>query len=443
MSIKTYRQPFFPDSLTFKMAKESGKIYTKALLNNKQNVKVSENKKLMQKYAKNSRYLCAQSAQASYESYFTALESYFKSLKSFKKNPKKFSGEPKPPRKSKFMYKITFKKEAIRRKGGELWLSAKRPNDPIKIKWTEYLPIPTWVIISYDKFEGWDINLVIETPNKVNPIALDSSKAMSIDLGVKRVATTFNTVDNNVKTYNGKELMSLVRLRNKVDGRIKSKKSKYKKGSRKYKKIARIGRRIVKRIKNKQKDALHKYSLMIVKDCVAKNIGTIFIGDNASTHDETNTGKENQKIQQNPEQQLAKYVDYKFKNVGGTTKVVPENYTSRACPECDYHKSDSPKGRTYTCDNIDVCDFTYDRDGVGSINIMRRNVDSVNVSFNQNWLNVVGGLTPPIGVKLKYFRNINSIKTPRLSPAVKSRITTSSVSKEVVSLRRLEELHEL
>ncbi|MEI7943044.1 MAG: transposase, partial [Candidatus Riflemargulisbacteria bacterium] len=398
MSIRTYRQPFFPDSLTFQMAKESGKIYTKALLNNKQGIKISDNKKIMPKYVKNAKYLQSQSAQASYESYFIALESYFKSLKSFKKNPKKFSGEPKPPRKSKFLYKITFKKTSIRRKGGELWLSAKRPNEPIKIKWAENLPIPTWAIISYDKFEGWNINLVIETLDIINPITLDSSKAMSIDLGVKRVATTFNTVDSKVKTYNGKELMSLVRLRNIVDGRIKSKKSKYKKGSRKHRKIARAGRRIIKRIKNKQKNILHKYSSMIVKDCIAKNIGTIFIGDNSSTHNETNTGKENQKIQQNPEQQLAKYVEYKFKNVGGAALAVPEPYTSRDCPKCDNRKSASPKGRIYTCDiiDIDMCNFTYDRDGVGSINIMKRNISSVNVSFNQRWLDVVGGLTPPM-----------------------------------------------
>lgn len=431
MSIRTYRQPFYPDSLTFEMAKESGRIYTQALSNNKKGINAKENIKLMQDYVKNAKYLCGQSAQASYQSFFSNLKGYFQSLKSFKKNSKNFTGEPKPPKKSRFLYKITFKKEAIRRKGGELWLSAKKPNEPIKIKWAEHLPIPTWVIISYDRFEGWNINLVIETIDKNENITLDKSKAISIDLGVKRVATTFNSVDHKVKTYSGKELMSLVRLRNVVDGRIKSKKSKHKKGSRKYKKIARAGRRIVKRIKNKQKDILHKYSSMIVKDCVTKNIGTIFIGNNSNTHNETNTGKENQKIQQNPEQQLAKYVEYKFKNVGGTAVAVPEPYTSRDCPKCDNRKSVSPKGRIYTCDT-DMCNFAYDRDGVGSINIMKRNIGNVNVSFNQKWLDVVGGLTPPIGIKI-----------PRLSLACKSKITASSESEEAVSLRRLEEPHML
>ena len=426
MSIRTYIQPFFPDSLTFEMAKESGKIYTKALLNNKKGISISENKKIMAKYVKkssnNTKYLQSQSAQASYESYFTALEGYFESLKSFKKNPKKFSGEPKPPRKSKFMFKITFKKTSIRRKGGELWLSAKKPNEPIKIKWAEHLPIPTWVIISYDRFEGWNISLVVNTLDKTADIVLDSSKLMSVDLGEVRVGTTFNSVNHEVKTYSGKDLRSLTRLRNKIDGRIKSKRSQYKKGSRRYKKIARVGRRIVKRIKNKQKNILHNYSSMIVKDCVANKIGSILIGDNSGTHVNTNLGKNNQKVQQGLDRRLAEYINYKFHRVGGTSYDVPEHYTSRTCPKCRNVNKASPKGRTFICDS-DVCNYTYDRDGVGCIDIMIDNSRIANVSFDQEyWLDVVGGLTPPIGVKLKQVRSTKvnkvnkiSVRTSRLS----------------------------
>jgi len=433
ISTYTYRQPFYPDSLTFEMSKESGRIYTKALLlNKKEHKKFKEIEEIMQEYCKNNtKYLQSQSAQASYQSFIVNLKAYFKSLKEFKKNPKKFSGEPKPPRKSKFLYKITFKKSAIRRKDNELLLSVKKPHEPIKIKWAKHLPIPTWVIISYDRFEGWNINFVMEKECK--ELSLDKNKFMSMDLGNKRIAATFNTVDNKVKTYSGKKVISLVRLRNIVDSRIKSKKSKYKKGSRKHKKIARAGRRIVKRIKNQQKDILHKYSRMIVNDATSKNIGKIIIGNNANTHNKTNLGKENQKVQQNPEQQLAKYVEHKFNSVSGQTEFVPEPYTSRDCPKCDNRKLNSPKGRDYACD-IDICNFAYDRDGVGSINIMRRNV-----SFDRKyWLDVVGGLTPPIGVKLKYFKD-----TPRLSLASNSKMIGSKHMREPVSLRRLEEPHVL
>lgn len=413
----TYKQPFKPDSLTFELVKESGRIYTKAmLLNKKEHKTFKEIEKEMQEYCqRNSKYLQSQSAQASYQAFIINFKSYFKSLKEFNKNPKKFSGKPKPPYRNKFFYKITFKKSAIRYKNGYLLLSVKKPYEPIRIKWASTLPIPTWVIISYDRFDGWNINFVMEKECK--QLELDKYNVMSIDLGTKREATTFNNVDCETKTYNGKIVMSLVRLRNVVDGRCRSEKSKCKKRSRRYQSIARANRRIVKRIKNKQKDILHKYSRIIVSDAVAKNIGTIIIGNNSSTHDETNLDKQNQKVQQNPEQVLSKYVQYKFERVGGTTLVVPEKYTSRTCPKCGNVKNASPKGRIYSC-NRGECDFAFDRDGVGAINIMQQNV-----SFGREyWLDVVGGLTPPIGIKY----------IPRLSLVVKNKIIDSDHVEESI-----------
>lgn len=76
----------------------------------------------MQEYCKKNRqYLLAQSAQASYQNYITALKAYFAALKEYKKDPSKFSGKPMPPRRNKFMYKITFKQEAIRYKNGNIF----------------------------------------------------------------------------------------------------------------------------------------------------------------------------------------------------------------------------------------------------------------------------------------------------------------------------------
>ena len=399
----TYKQPFEPDSLVFEMTKESGRIYTKAVnLNKIDHKSISEINVLMQEYCKsNTRYLQSQSAQASYQSFLINLKSYFKALKQFKKNPSKFSGKPRAPHKNKFMYKLTFKKSAIRRKNNELWLSTKKPNEPIKVKWAKSLPIPNWVIINYDRFEGWNINFVLEKEYKI--LDLDTSHVMGIDLGVKRVATTFDTATKETITYSGKELMSLTRLRNKIDGQIKSKRSRFKKNSRKYKNISRSKRKITRRIKNKEKDIIEKFSKTITDDAISKGIGTIVIGDNSSTHKNTNTGKKwNQNINQGVEQKLSKRVQEKFNRVGGTASAVPEPYTSRTCPCCNNIKPNSPKGRIYTCKK---CGFIFDRDGVGSINITKENTK--NVSFGcQWWLDVVGGLTPPKGVKY----------SPRLSP---------------------------
>jgi len=412
--IHTYKQSFKADTLMFELAKESGRIYTKAMkLNKIKHKDFSEINEIMQQFCKkNCKFLHSQSAQASYQAFIVNLKAYFKALKQFNRDPSKFSGKPKPPKKNKFLYKITFKKAAIRRKDNELWLSTKKPNEPIRIKWAKHLPIPIWVTINYDKYEGWNINFILE--KKYKQLELNHNEVMSIDLGVKRVATTFDTPSKETITYNGKALMSLDRLRNKVDGKIKSKKSEYKRGGRKHKKISRAKRKIVKRIKNKEKDILHRFSRMIVNDAIDKDIGKIIIGDNASTHKDTNLGKiNNQKITQGVEQQLRKYIQYKFESVGGTTEVVPEAYTSRTCPKCDNVKSSSPKGRTYVCHSHSYngeCDFAFDRDGVGAINILKKNV-----SFDpQWWSDVVGGLTPPKGVKytpgLSLIQSLNKVE---------------------------------
>ncbi|MFW5803778.1 MAG: hypothetical protein ACOCWG_00940, partial [bacterium] len=208
MSNITYKQPFKPDTLVFEMTKESGTIYSKALnLNKKDHKTIPEINETMQEYCKNNtQYLHSQSAQSSYQSYLIALKAYFKAIKAYKKNPSKFSGKPKPPRKNKFMYKIIFKKSAIRRKDNELWLSTKKHHDSIKVKWAKHLPIPTWVIINYDKYEGWSINFVLGKEYEM--LKLNPENVMGIDLGVKRVATTFDTVTHETITYSGKELIS-------------------------------------------------------------------------------------------------------------------------------------------------------------------------------------------------------------------------------------------
>ena len=108
------------------------------------------------------------------------------------------------------------------------------------------------------------------------------------------------------------------------------------------------------------------------------NIGKIVIGDNSNTHNKTDLKTQNQKVQQHPEQKLKDYINYKFNSVSGTTEIVPEPYTSRTCPKCKTVKESSPKGRTFTCTH---CNFTFDRDVVGAINIYKKNV-----SFNQKWL---------------------------------------------------------
>jgi len=214
---------------------------------------------------------------------------------------------------------------------------------------------------------------------------LDKTKVLGGDLGQKRTITTFD--GKETVTYSGKAIKSEIRLREKNKGKTQNKLAGLTKHSRKYKKIKRAGRKATKKSDNRIKDICHKTSRAVVDYAVENNIGTIVIGECAGIHTNTDCGKNNQAIQMNPEQKVAKYIKYKFESIGGTYLEVPEYYTSQTCPICG--ELNNPNNRSYKC----KCGFHFDRDGVGAINIWNK---KQKVSFGSH-LNVVGGLTPPIG----------------------------------------------
>ena len=338
--------------------------------------------------------------QLSSDSYIGSIQQFAKAVSAWKKaktayakNPKKFCGQPKPPTEHKRVCPIVFKRECIRYKNGYLLLSLARKLQPIKIRWNPDIGVPIYATINWNTHRGWQGNFVFE--HSVEQQTFDVGKILGVDLGVKRIATTFD--GEKAITYSGKLVMSLVRLRNKIDSSTQKKLSKLKKHSRRYKTIRRANRKVINRIQNRITDILHKISRTIVNYCVENGIGKIVFGDCSTVHVGTNTGKENnQKIQQHPEQKLLKYISYKLESIGGLADKVQESYTTRTCPKCGNQYK--PGSRTYRCQK---CGFVYDRDGVGSINIwgLAQNVSLGKAIDKIAELGVVGGLTPPIGWK--------------------------------------------
>lgn len=342
---------------------------------------------------------------ASIQQFSKATASWKEAKKEYNKFPQKFSGEPKPPIKDKTICPIYFKEETIRFKNGYLLLSLKKGVKPISFRWNNKLGKPIYASISWRRERGWFVSLVLE--QMTQQAKLDSNKLLAIDLGIKRTATTFDGKETT--TYSGKLIMGLTRLRNKTLGKLQAKLSKLQKHSRRYKRLKKAWRRVSTRIDNQIQDILHKQSRTIVNQCKKNKVGVIVCGDCSSIHDHTNLGKENNQIvQQNPEQRLRKYIEDKFEVIGGRVETIPEHYTSKACPKCN--SLNEPKNRNYKCK---TCNFQYDRDGVGSVNIycnymLSHNVCETlqnvckapqNVSFNK--MNVVGLLTRPIGWKYK------------------------------------------
>jgi putative transposase len=397
MSKVTYSQHFYEPRL-YELAKESGNIYTKAMVffnkvRRKKNIWLSN--KSVARYIESTverKFLQSQSFQASYQKLFHNLNSYRKSLKEYKINPGKFTDKPRMPRKRKFFQPIQFKKSAVKVKHGFLELTLAKGNKPVKIKWNEILPVPIFVMIQWNKDKKyWQLNCIIE--KEIGKTDLKPGKVMAIDLGLKRIAATFD--GNKSITYSGKKIKSLTTGRNKINAKTQSKLSGLKKGSRKYKKVKKANKIVNFKIDNKMKDILHKTSRTIVNEAIENKISKIVIGDCSGIHTGTDCGtRNNQQIQQNPEQKLKKYIVYKFEGMGGIVETVPEKYTSQTCPGCcNKHK---PQSRIYKCP---TCGFKDDRDVVGAKNIYK-------VSFGidiKSKLDVIGVLTIPIG--WKYYSN--------------------------------------
>lgn len=390
--IRTYRQNIVEERL-LELAQETGAIYSQAIVFF---WRVWRKKGIWLKEKQISRYvnyvnprikLHSQTYQAAYQQLVTNLNNFLQAKKAYQNHPETFSGPPKMPHRRKYLQPIQFKGQSIKIREGYLELPLAKGNDPIKVRWNDKLPKPKFAMIVWKKNLGWQLSCVLEKDvEDEKKIKAYFQGCMGIDLGVKRIAATFDGM--HCILYSGKVIRSLVRLRNKLLSDTQALLSKLKKHSRKYRRIKSGYRRVAKRIHDKMQDILHKVSRTIVNTAYAENIKQIVIGNCATIHDNTDCGhKHNQGIQQNPEQVLAQYIQYKFESIMGTVETVPEQYTSQTCPACGNRYK--PKDRNYRCTNPE-CSFQYDRDGVGAINIRKK------VSSGTE-LDVVGGLTPPRG----------------------------------------------
>lgn len=368
--------PKTQNSLLWELATESGRIYSSALeAYEKLGVKDA-----VHRFPKR-EFLHSQSYQGSYESALIARKSFFRALKDFGKHPSKYTGKPKAP-KAKFLAPIVFKRSAIRIKNGYLLLSTARKDNPVKLRWS--IEKPVWCTISMKNGE-WRLTAIFEREPKPEKLG---TKILAVDLGIKRVATAFD--GEKTVLFSGKPLLAVNRQINRKLGSLAKLKGNE---SRRAKRKKFAIRKAIRKAHNRKADILHKYSRSLVNLARVGNCGTIIFGNCASIHDTPNTGKiNNQKISGSCEQRFRKLVEYKFQDIGGATKVVSEAYTSQTCPVCGLrHK---PKNRTFACS----CGFSYDRDGVGAINI---HVSFLKGGGNAEDKERICSLTEPIGVKYR------------------------------------------
>ena len=152
----------------------------------------------------------------------------------------------------------------------------------------------------------------------------DSSRYMSIDLGLDNLATIVTNTGLNPIIVNGKGLKSNNQYYNK-------KNAHYQKVSKQMNNEFFTNRlyRLTQKRNFKIEDSLHKISKFIVTKAISNGIHTIVIGNNKDWKRDISLGRKvNQSFVTIPHQKLIEKIVYKARNVGINVILTEESYTS-------------------------------------------------------------------------------------------------------------------
>ena len=332
-------------------------------------------------YLKFKRYPChAHSVQAIIDDYCGARRSFFETRKT---NP-----NAKPPKRTRKFHTFTWRAIGISYKRGKLRLSMGEGREPLWITIDKkfHKKVPAEVSLVYNKTtKHYEFHATyIMQPKKTKT---KSGTAVAVDMGEIHPITTFDTSDK-AEIYNGRQIRSVMRYRNKFLGSINKALSRCVKHSKSYEKLKRAKNRTLKKLDAQVRDMRHKITSRFVSTCRERKIETIVIGDLQHIRRSIHYGKKaNQKLHQWAFSKIQNMITYKAKAVGIRVDIEDEAYTSQTCPSCRHKQKKN--NRNYKCSQ---CGWQGHRDVVGASNILTK---------YQGWLfnPVVGAVVSPTGVR--------------------------------------------
>ena len=331
-------------------------------------------------YLKFKRYPCqAHSVQAIIDDYCGARRSFFENRKS---NP-----DAKPPKKTQKFHTFTWRATGISYKHSKLRLSMGKGRDPLWIKIDKkfHKKVPAEISLVYNKTtKHYEFHATFDTTPKKSKAKHGS--AVAVDMGEIHPITTFD--GQHAEIYNGREVRSKTRYREKSKANINRKISRCKRYSKRWKKLKHAKGRTLVTLSNQLRDMRHKITSRFVSTCRKRKIETIVIGDIKHIRQSIHYGKKrNEKLHQWAFSKIRDMITYKAKAVGINVDTQDEAYTSQTCPSCRNRKK--PSRRTYHCSK---CKWQGHRDVVGASNIL---------TVYQGWLfnPVVGAVVSPTGVR--------------------------------------------
>lgn len=201
-----------------------------------------------------------------------------------------------------------------------------------------------------------------------NKEVVQSENPASIDIGEIHIITSIDSFGNCLIITNRK-VRSLVRLKDKRMGEVKSLRSRCIKYSKQYRKYTKAIYKIKFEFDRKIMDALHKQTAKYVNWCIKNNVSITYYGDLDSVT-RNKKGKMSKKLNQKLNMWrfgiLVYQLNYKLLRRGIKSYKINEAYTSQTCPNCN--KRNKPNNRNYYC----KCGYKQHRDVVGAINILNK-----------------------------------------------------------------------
>ena len=220
------------------------------------------------------------------------------------------------------------------------------------------------VAISRDARGHYDASfsyLVQEEPQQPGEV-------VAFDLGIKTLAVGVNEQGRiyHIGGFKGS------RWYNKQPDTIRSKRDRCKKGSRRYKHLSKVYKRVSEKKRNKQRDSLHKASHLISHRLVER---TVVVGDLSQRqmvmqeHQERNRYLNRAVYNEWGLYTFLQMLIYKCQLAGKDLQFLDEHNTSKTCSGCGHLQPMPLWKRTYHCAE---CGLIRDRDENSAVNILMR-----------------------------------------------------------------------
>lgn len=194
-------------------------------------------------------------------------------------------------------------------------------------------------------------------------ILAPTNKHATADLGqIHQAAVATNDGDGLV--VSGRGIRSLKRLHSKQLGRIASKRSRCKRGSRRWRKLGRARAKLTLRHERRVRDLRHKGTRQVVDFCKEHGVESLYVGNPDGVRRKNSGHHHNQRMSQWEYGRDIDYLEQKSEQDHIVCFTGDERGTSSRCPVCGHrHK---PRGREWRCN---ACGFVGHRDVVGAVNM--------------------------------------------------------------------------